>query len=208
MTTAEPQMSDETTPIGTRAVGGDDPSSAVLAVLRVGDLSGLDSFVNSQKVPLFRYLHHQLGDQHAAEDLVQDVFLRAIRAARAGTFDGKCSVRTWLFRIARNCLTDYARRSRLRVTHVLDDASSAVSDAPGPLSMAAAAEGTKRVQDMLDKIPAVQAQVLSLKVLGGLTAAEISEVTDVPLETIKSRLRYALQKVHEMLLAQGETSHD
>ena len=53
---------------------------------------------------------------------------------------------------------------------------------------------------LLAQIPAEQAEVLSLKVSGGLTTGEIAEVTGVAVATVKSRLRYGLAKVHSLLL--------
>src|SRR4051812_16840784 len=119
MTMVQPPRA-EILPI-TPSVSSDD-EERVLRALATNDNNRLDEFVNAHKLELMRYLHHQVGDPHMAEDLTQEVFLRAIRAARAGSFDGRSSVRTWLFQIARNCLTDHARRSIVRRSEPLDEA--------------------------------------------------------------------------------------
>jgi RNA polymerase sigma-70 factor (ECF subfamily) len=189
---------------------GEAEDRRALAAMGRGDLSRLDPFLNAHKLPLMRFLHHQLrGDDHTAEDLTQEVFLRAIRAARAGRFDGRASVRTWLFQIARNCLIDHARRAELRRAQPECEAAAAArpSAAPGPLALAMEEEGERRVHELLRRLPEPQGQVLAMKVLGGLTVSEIADVIGEPVETVKSRLRYALEKVRHLLLPEGVTGH-
>jgi RNA polymerase sigma-70 factor (ECF subfamily) len=203
MTQLEISAPVETAPADVSGAGAE-----VLGELAANNLARLDWFVNAHKVPLMRYLHHHAGNEHTAEDLTQEVFLRAIRAARAGRFDGKASVRTWLFQIARHCLCDHFRRTRFRKSEPLGEALAHPMRTPGPLACAMTAEGERRVSRLLNQLPPAQAKVLALKVLGDLSIREIAQVTSQPLETVKSRLRYALQKVESLLLAQGETGHD
>lgn len=195
-------------PVTTTNADVSGAGARVLGELAANNLTRLDWFVNAHKVPLMRYLHHHAGNEHTAEDLTQEVFLRAIRAARRGAFDGKSSVRTWLFQIARHCLCDYFRRSRLRKSESLDEVLTHPMRTPGPLACALTAEGEVRVNLLLGQLPPAQAKVLALKVLGDLSIREIAQVTSQPVETVKSRLRYALEKVESLLLAQGETGHD
>jgi DNA-directed RNA polymerase specialized sigma24 family protein len=64
-----------------------------------GDLSRLPEFIRWHSAPLLAYLRHRLGSQRAVEDVAQEVFLRLVRSARSGGFNGGCSVKTWLFTI-------------------------------------------------------------------------------------------------------------
>ncbi|KPK79296.1 MAG: hypothetical protein AMJ81_13450, partial [Phycisphaerae bacterium SM23_33] len=74
--------------------GPDD--GTILAAVARGDLSGFDTFVDRYKRRLMGYVTQRIGDTHAAEDLVQEVFLKAFRIGSAGGYVGSGSSATWL----------------------------------------------------------------------------------------------------------------
>jgi RNA polymerase sigma-70 factor (ECF subfamily) len=74
-----------------------------------------------------------------------------------------------------------------------------IDPALDPAAAAARAEAVEGVHRLLGRLPAEQREVLALKVLGGLTLSETAAAIGCPLETVKSRLRYGLEKVHRML---------
>lgn len=95
--------------------------AAILAAVHAGQHQAFDRLVERHKTALLGYICHRVGDVHAAEDLLQELFLRVFRAALRGGFDGRSSVKTWLFTIANNCITVYRRASgRRRVVPVGD----------------------------------------------------------------------------------------
>jgi RNA polymerase sigma-70 factor (ECF subfamily) len=82
------------------------------------------------------------------------------------------------------------------------------SRAAGPLSDAISSEANQRVHALLALLPPEQARVLSLKILGGMTTGEIAELTGEPLAAVKSRLRYALEKVHAIVVCEERHNHE
>ena len=109
-------------------------------------------------------------------------------------------VSTWLFTIARNRLADHyrseqrsqrAHHSRLRLT-----ARDSTID---PATGAAFEEERARVAGWLAQLPEEQQEVVTLRLLGDVALAEIAEITQTPLATVKSRLRYGLGKIGTML---------
>jgi RNA polymerase sigma-70 factor (ECF subfamily) len=101
-----------TSPTESRPTLAED--AVILAEIARGDLGRFDVLVDRYKARLMSYLGHRVPDQHQAEDLVQEAFLRLFRAARNGGYSGQASVSTWLFTIADNCATDYLRASGRR----------------------------------------------------------------------------------------------
>ena len=165
------------------------------ALLRVagGDLAAFDELVDRYKTRLFRHIRRRIAEEHKAEDLTQEVFLRLFRAARAGGYRaGQSRVVTWLFTIAGNCVTDQLRAEAVR---------SAVRGAreetepQDPHDAAAAREGDSRVRRLLLELPEAQRQVVELHVLDGLSFADVAELVGAPVPTVKSRLVYALRKL-------------
>ena len=193
---------------------------AILAEIAGGDLGRFDVLVDRYKVRLMRYLGHRVPDRHHAEDLVQEAFLRLFRAAQNGGYSGRASVSTWLFTIADNCATDYLRAAgRQRLTLESDAAGSSGDDSASvldrcsspdhdPAEAAARRESQGGAEALLDGLPEEQRRVVALKVLGGLTLAEVAAVVGCPVGTAKSRLLYGLRKIEALLARSGRRNHE
>jgi RNA polymerase sigma-70 factor (ECF subfamily) len=140
------------------------------------------------------------------EDVVEEAFWQAWRQAER--FDAeRGSAQTWLLTIARSRALDRLRaRRRLREEPLIDaSASEADTAAPtpaapsDPLADAEHAERSRIVRAALADLPAEQREALELGYFGGLSQSEIAEQTGLPLGTIKTRMRLALQKLRERL---------
>ena len=175
------------------------------ALLRGGDRRAFQRLVDRHKQPLFAYLARQTSNRHLAEDLLQEVFMRAYRAGRRGGFDGRCRVRTWLFVLARHCLIDHQRATRSRPQTRQwadgDDGRPHTTTSTTPLDQSIQRELAQRAGNLLHALPDAQREVIAMKVYAGLTFPEIAEVTAAPTSTVKSRMRYGLLKLHELLMA-------
>ena len=172
--------------------------AAILGRIARGDLEYFDVFVNRYKQRLLGYVCRRIGDRHRAEDITQDVFLRAFRAVRADGYRGGSCAASWLFTIARNCVVDYLRARREEATLHAD-----FSDQPARRPEGAAAEGSERVQAIMSQLPEPQREVVALKVFCDLTFGEIGQVMDCSVSTAKSRMRYGLEKIRELLVEDG-----
>jgi len=203
----------------------DQPPTAVedaeiLAEIARGDLRRFDTLVDRYKCRLMSYIGHRVPDRHHAEDLTQASFLRLFRAAQRGGYSGQASVSTWLFTIADNCATDYLRASGRRPLTLETDTARGNTDASpsmldcrtsaalDPAEAAARRESLRRAEALLDCLPDAQRRVVALKVLGGLTLAEVAAVVGCPLGTAKSRLLYGLRKIEASLACMGRHNHE
>ena len=192
---------------------------AVLQRVFEGDLDAFELLVDRYGTRLFGYLCSRIRDDQVAEDLTQETFLRAFWAARRGVFDSdsRCC-KAWIFKIASNCLKDYLRGRIHRPTPVqlgtdshagderADLAKRVVADTPDPADAAMEDERRQGLYRLLDRIPEDQAEAVRLKVLGDLTFAEIAAKLDCPVATVKSRLRYGLAKLHELMTSTGDSA--
>ena len=143
------------------------------------------------------YLMRLGADGAAAEEITQDVMVTVWR--KASLFDrGQASVSTWIFRIARNRRIDVFRRTRRpdldpEETMILP----AAVEAPGERIESMQTEA--RVREAMRDLPEEQLLLLRLAFYEGLSHREIAEKLDVPLGTVKSRIRLAFAKMKSRL---------
>lgn len=191
-----------------------DADADLLLAVKRGDRARFRGLVDRYKQRLFAYIVYRLGDPDTAEDLTQDVFLQVFRAAIGNGFNQRCSIKTWLFTIANNRITDQLRAHgrRRRVVSGEPDGSDkatqprpvAAADDADPLRILLKREAVQRVNAVLRMLPAEQCEAITLRIHGGLRFAEIAEVVGCPVATAKSRMRYGLIKIHDILMAEEE----
>ncbi len=170
---------------------------------QAGDVQAFEELVRRHRTPVFSFLLRLTGDRGRAEDLCQETFLRVVKAA-AG-WEPRATFRTWVFSMARNLAVDEARRQAFRRAEPLDDPARdpTPSDAPGPDRVAEGALLRPKLEAALAALPAEQREVFLLREHAGLRFGEIAEVTGVPENTVKSRMRYALEALRARLEALG-----
>ena len=152
--------------------------------------------------PCFQFIRRLLGPGQGdtAEDLHQETWISI--AKNASAFDpGKASFRAWLFTIARHKVWDQFRRQKVSVlSSVQDDAVMMVPDLdPSPLEQVESRELAYRLVAAVEALPMEQRGAFILFADAGLSLEEIAQATGVPVETAKSRLRYARSKLRETL---------
>ncbi|HLG53046.1 MAG TPA: RNA polymerase sigma factor [Steroidobacteraceae bacterium] len=166
-----------------------------------GDVRAFEELYERNRRPLWRFIKRLAGDAAATDDVFQECWSRVI-GGRA-RYRPTARFRTWLYRIAYNCCMDHWRRSGRRAGHetVDDDAITAAADSESsnPLEIAVASEKSGRLNAALLRLPDEQRLAFLLYVEGGLTVAEIAQETGTGAETAKSRLRYAVTHLKEML---------
>jgi RNA polymerase sigma-70 factor (ECF subfamily) len=178
------------------AEGSDE---ALMLAYGAGDVAAFETLYDRHRVRLYRFLLRQLRDGGLADELFQDIWQRVI-AARAG-WRPEALFTTWLFRIAHNRLADHWRALQHRppAPDNADERSERVPDPDTPERSLSEFEQRRRLQVALDELPEAQREVVLLRLEQELTLEEIGEVTGVGRETVKSRLRYAMDKLRTRL---------
>lgn len=180
--------------------GLEDASEAALVrAARLGDQAAFGRLVDLHGPSLLRYARRLTGNEHDARDVVQEAFLSAWRDL-AG-FEGRSSVRTWLFRIVHRRCVD-SQRVR-RPTPVADDLIARIAEpAPDdPLAEVLRTELLAALQVALAGLPPPQRSTWLLREVEGLSYEEIAEVMRVPVGSVRGHLhrgRRALAEKMEM----------
>ena len=170
---------------------------------RDGDMQAFDALFYRYKDGIFRLGFAITKDPSAAEEIVVDTFARAHRAI--GRLEPEGSLRPWLYRVAVNL--SYNRRPRKGlVMSTLEDVheETLTSDDRSPSSLAELAELRTIVLAAVDTLGPKHKVVVVLHYLNGLNLAEIAQVVDCPVGTVKSRLHYALRRLRAHLAAHPE----
>lgn len=146
---------------------------------------------------LLAYFKRHTATASAADDLLQETFLRAWRQRER--MRASVSIRAYLFGIARHVSADVARRAR--ASEPLDDEHPDTTAEP-------ADERLETMRAAIAALPENFREPLRLKLQDELSYAEIADVLDLPVGTVRSRLHYAVQRLHLALNPSNTPSHE
>jgi len=175
--------------------GADASDEALMLAYAAGDVAAFEQLYARHRARLYRYLLRHARDNALADEFFQDVWQRVI-AARAG-WKPDAGFATWLFTIAHHRLGDHWRSLKHRPPTPGDaeERAARIADPDTPERVLSEFERRRQLQLALDELPGEQREVLLLRLEQELTLEEIAEVTGVGRETVKSRLRYAMDKL-------------
>jgi RNA polymerase sigma-70 factor (ECF subfamily) len=174
------------------------------AQLRRGNPEALAPLLAQYQNRLYRYLLRLVREPATAEDLFQQTWLRVVERIRQ--YDPRRSFGAWLFAVARNLAIDYLRRTQ---PESLDEplpsgelpAERLAAAGRGALDAVLQRERSGRLGTALAGMPAIYREVISLRFEEEMKLEEIAEVLTVPLSTVKTRLRRALEGLRRTLEA-------
>jgi len=172
---------------------------ALMLAYAEGDGAAFAELYARHRARLFHYLLGQLRDRSLAEELFQDVWQRLIHA-RSG-WKPEAAFATWLFRIAHNRLNDHWRAARHRpaTPDDADERTARLADTCTPELLADEQAQRLQLRQAMAELPQEQQEVLILRLEQELSLEEIGQITGVGRETVKSRLRYAMDKLRARL---------
>lgn len=208
-------------------MAGESDDAQLMTRYATGDVASFEALYARHKGPLYRYFARQCGNADTADELFQDVWLRIIKARER--YEPTARFKTYMYRIARNCLVDHFRKSGRALTSVSDTGqyrveenrdpigeeldpafasarwslveweNDAADPASGPEAALTGAQRAERLRSALDTLPLEQREAFLLHEEAEMGLAEIATVTGANAEAVKSRLRYAVKKLRTAL---------
>jgi len=170
--------------------------------IRRGEPDGATALFRRYSGGIFRYADRLLGSRAEAEDVTQEVFLKAL--SRVDQYDGRAPVASWLFAIAANACRDRLRRSGRRTSVPLE--SVAEPSAPGPPPDRALVEIERRrlVRRALAALSEEQREALVLARFHDMPYVEIARTLDISEGAVKTRIFRAMEKLRD-LFSEGDS---
>lgn len=181
-------------------VGVEISDEQLMLAYGAGDVAAFEQLYQRHRGKLYRFLARQLhGNGALADEMFQDVWQRVVSARQS--WKPEALFTTWLYRIAHNRLADHWRALQHRppAPDDADERTERVPDHDTPERHLSEFEERRRLHLALEELPAEQREVVLLRLEQDLSLEEIGEVTGVGRETVKSRLRYAMDKLRARL---------
>ncbi|MDX2544578.1 sigma-70 family RNA polymerase sigma factor [Streptomyces sp. WI04-05B] len=185
---------------GSSTLPVDESTTAWALAARGGDPVAVERFVGALHRDVVRYVAHLSADPQAADDLAQDTFLRALGSLHR--FEGRSSARSWLMAIARRAVIDSFRHAAARPRLYDTEDWRLTVELAQPCGLPGFEDGVALL-DLLAALPDERREAFVLTQLMGLPYAEVAEVSDCPVGTVRSRVARARATLVE-LLAQAE----
>lgn len=175
----------------------DDPRE-LIARCQSGDRAAFRELFRRHRADVLRLVYRMLGPRADVEDVIQEVFLQVHRSLP--DFRGDAKFTTWLHRVTVNVVLMARRAAKSRPVFAEEPADDVTRDAgPWPDEDASRRERLRAFQRCLDLISEKKRVVFILHELDGMPAAEIAEVVDAPVLTVRTRLFYARKELSELM---------
>ena len=158
-----------------------------------GETEAFEELLGRYERRVLGFVRRFVSDDATAADLMQETFMRVIGAAHR--YQATAAFSTWVFRIARNLCTDHARKNQTHRKHVALDEFTEKKLKSNDRTDASILDGEIRskIDQAVDRLPEKQREVFVLRQLLNLSFKEIAVVVDSSENTVKSRMRYALE---------------
>lgn len=168
----------------------------LLGKVASGDRRAFASLVQQHERSLYRFILRQVRRPAVAEELLQEAFLRAYRAA--ASYEARSAVSTWLFRIAANLCLNEAQSAQSR-HEVAGEVPERIHPAPNPAEQLEQKQTGALIEAALAALPPQQRAAVQLARFEGLSYAEISEVLGVSVGAVDGLLQRARLSLREQL---------
>lgn len=173
-----------------------DDSKLLSLYIKGNDEEAFGTLVERHKDRVYTTVYLIVKDRYTAEDLLQEVFIKAIKTIKSGKYNEEGKFLPWILRIAHNLAVDFYRKSRRYPTIVMEDGSNVFNTLEFSES---SIEDEKIKQDTyailkkyIKELPDAQREVLVMRHYMKMSFQEIAEATDVSINTALGRMRYAL----------------
>ena len=169
-----------------------------------GDKSSIEVLIKRHKNKVYTYIILTVKNQHLAEDIFQDTFIKVIKSLHEGKYKDNGKFLSWVIRIAHNLIIDHYRKEKQINTYSNEDYEADIFNtrrlADGNVEEFLIQDQiTSDVRRLIEELPDDQKQVILLRHYGGLSFKEIAEQTDVSINTALGRMRYALINLRKLI---------
>jgi len=174
----------------------------LMLLVQQGDSDAFRALFDRHQRPLFGFVYRLVPDIQHTESIVQDTFLRMLKNASAYRYPEHFT--TWLYTIARNLCIDFRRKKGTFAPSLTEAVESVTpSRSKSPFAAAESQEEADRLHEAVSALPEIYREVIMLRVFDKMPFKQISQITQCPESTVRSRMSYALNMLRKQLATQG-----
>lgn len=170
---------------------------------RQGDSTAAAELVHRYQDNVYTTIYYLVKDRIIADDLFQDAFLKVLTQIPKNNYVEQGKFLPWVLRIAHNLCIDYFRRAKQQVKVVFQDGTELMEflgdESECHEAFIVRGEVENSIQRMIELLPDEQREVVVMRIYGELTFKEISDITNVSINTALGRMRYALKNLRKMV---------
>ncbi len=176
-----------------------------------GDINAFESLIQENEILVYNIAYRMLAQPEDAKDISQEVFIKAYKNIH--NFDEKSAFSTWIYRIAVNTCIDEIRKRKNKTTVSIEEEQQTqdgsfqkqfISEEPSPENAYLAFEKNQEIIQAINTLSPEHKAVVTLRDLNGLSYTEISDITNLSLGTVKSRLARARNQLKNEFLKNRE----
>ncbi len=177
--------------------------SKLVTLYKNGDDSAFEELLNRHKSKVYTTIFLIVKDRYTAEDLMQEVFIKAVNTIKGGKYDEQGKFKPWIMRIAHNLSIDHFRKAKRYPTIVMEDGKNVMDTlgfADNPFEDEQINKDTKSIlRRFVKQLPQSQKEVLIMRHYMKMSFKEIADATDVSINTALGRMRYALLNIRKQM---------
>lgn len=185
--------------------------SELLSLYIGGNEEAFEELLNRHKDRVFTTIYLIVKDRYTAEDLMQEVFIKAIRTIKSGKYNEEGKFLPWILRIAHNLSIDHFRREKRYPTIIMEDGSSVFNSLEFSETTIEDEHIKQDTYNLLKgyikELPDSQREVLMMRHYMKMSFQEIADATDVSINTALGRMRYALINLRKKF-EQNQNAYD
>ncbi len=169
-----------------------------------GDSNSIEKLINRYKDKVYTYILLMVKDEHLAEDIFQETFIKVIKSLHKGKYQESGKFVSWVIRIAHNLIIDHFRKNKQTKIYSNDEYEADIFNSQKFADNTIEDEMVNEqivndVRKLIDFLPEEQKEVVLLRHYGGLSFKEIAEQTNVSINTALGRMRYALINLRKFI---------
>jgi len=169
-----------------------------------GESWAIEDLIHRYKNKVYTYIFLTVKNQHLAEDLFQDTFIKVIRSLKEGKYSDNGRFLSWIMRIAHNLVIDHYRKEKQLNTFNNNDNNIDLFNSPkysddNIEQLLISDQIMKDIRKLIDQLPSDQKEIILLRHYGDLSFKEIAEQTNVSINTALGRMRYALINLRRLI---------
>lgn len=170
-----------------------------------GEKSAIETLITRHKDRVYTYIFFVVKNEHLAEDIFQETFIKVIKSLRRKKYNEKGVFVSWVIRIAHNLIIDHFRKSKKMQMYSNDENEDVDIFNSQQFSEATIEDDmvqdqiARDVRKLVHELPDEQKEVVLLRHFGGMSFKEISEQTGVSINTALGRMRYALINLRKLI---------